>query len=282
LGRQRLDNRRELCHFVPSFRVNMGSDFMNSPEEIRQCIGPAASRAAELDELYAKLPATNCLCDSPGVCCTFLPEMTALEAFRWLERIYDLGPVSGTDMVKRFVEFYLTSLVRLSRCPFVDEGRCSAYDIRTFACRAYGLWSRKLGEERTGKSRRDKEAFRLMWKKFGLDVPKDVIEFEIDYCTDVTHDPAAKVTDARLMKLLEKVYVLSRSMGDLQDRFERDYHSDFSFLVSSLALGKREALMAKMLITKEVLDAGTDHNLRKTLEMISPDKLGMGVNEGAP
>ncbi len=243
---------------------------------------PAASRAAALDALYASLPDTNCLCDSPGVCCTFLPEMTALEAFRWLKRIYDLGPEAGTEATKRFVEFYLTSLARLGHCPFLDGGRCTAYDIRTFACRAYGLWSPKLGEERTEKSRDDKRAFRRMWKKFGLEVPKEVVEFEIDYCSEVSHEPGKRVNDDLLMDVLGKVYRLSRSMGDFQSRFEEDYHSDFSFLVSSLALGKREALMAKMLITKEILDAGTDRNLRRTLEMISPEKLGMRMRESEP
>jgi len=37
-----------------------------------------------LHALYDRLPETACACDEPGACCTFLSEMTALEAMQWI------------------------------------------------------------------------------------------------------------------------------------------------------------------------------------------------------
>jgi len=48
----------------------------------------------------------------------------------------------------------------------------------------------------------------------------------------------------------EKVYELDKNPGGLQSRFEKEYHSDFSFRTTSLALGMRKAVLLKFALIK--------------------------------
>jgi len=75
------------------------------------------------------------------------------------------------------------------------------------------------------------------------------------------------------MDLLTRVYHLGGSLGDLQSRFEEEYHSDFSFLLTSLAFGMRKALLLKFAVIKEMIQKGTDTRLQESLEKVSPDAL---------
>jgi len=53
-------------------------------EEINADLNDVKPLFSELQNLYGRLPATDCRCDQPGVCCAFLPEMTWVEALRWI------------------------------------------------------------------------------------------------------------------------------------------------------------------------------------------------------
>lgn len=48
--------------------------------------------------------------------------------------------------------------MRPAGCPFLENGACCIYELRPFACRAYGLWGPKFGKVRTQKSRLDRKA----------------------------------------------------------------------------------------------------------------------------
>jgi dsDNA-specific endonuclease/ATPase MutS2 len=75
------------------------------------------------------------------------------------------------------------------------------------------------------------------------------------------------------MDLLTRVYHLGESLGDLQARFEEEYHSDFSFLLTSLAFSIRKAMLLKFAVIKEMVQKGTDTRLQEALEKVSPDAL---------
>ena len=79
--------------------------------------------------------------------------------------------------------------------------------------------------------------------------------------------------DEAIMDLLTRVYHLGGSLGDLQSRFEEEYHSDFSFLLTSLAFGMRKALLLKFAVIKKMIQKGTDTRLQESLEKVSPDAL---------
>jgi Fe-S-cluster containining protein len=105
-----------------------------------------------LHALYDRLPETACACDEPGACCTFLSEMTALEAMQWIHLMEAMPDHELTALINKFVEFYLPNPARLQGCPFKNDGACSIYRYRTFGCRAYALWSQKMRSVRVSQT----------------------------------------------------------------------------------------------------------------------------------
>lgn len=242
-------------------------------EDIGSAMQAAEPLFGQLQDMYQRLPDTRCICEEPGICCMFLPEMTTLEALQWVKVIQSLPEPELTAKLRKFVGFYFVNPVRLTGCPFLGDGGCSIYEHRTFGCRAYGIWSQKMGNVRTRESRKEKKALRMMWKKFGVKLPEDVVEFEIDYCNKVEILSGKSMNDNALMDVLQQVYDLDKPLKELQIKFENEYHSDFSLLITSLALGMRKALLEKFAVVKECTQKGTETRLEKILEKVSPDIL---------
>jgi Fe-S-cluster containining protein len=235
---------------------------------------PMAERLfPRLQQMYLQLPETRCECREPGACCLFLPEMTVLEALQWIRLMRDAGDSAFTDFLRRFVRFYLTNPVRLTGCPFMIDGLCTIYAHRTFGCRAYGLWSQKIGIEKTRENRRAKRALLQIWKRFGLELPPECVTFEMDYCDKVRTPSGKNIKDHRLMDFLSQIYMLGKDLGDLQNRFEAEYHSDFSFLLTTFVFGMKESLLLKFAVIKESVQSGTDKRLQQALETVSADIL---------
>ena len=83
------------------------------------------------------------------------------------------------------------------------------------------------------------------------------------------HNPG----DDDLMDLLQQVYDMDASLKALQEKFENEYHSDFSLLMAALTLGMKKALLEKFAVIKEIVQDGTDTRLQKTLQKISSQVL---------
>jgi hypothetical protein len=81
-------------------------------EEISAAIHEVKPLFGELQNLYDSLPETQCRCDQPGVCCIFLPQITGMEALQWMDVIKDLTESARHEIVRKFVEFYLTTPLR--------------------------------------------------------------------------------------------------------------------------------------------------------------------------
>jgi len=246
---------------------------MITSEEINAAINDVKPLFSELQNLYGCLPATQCRCDQPGVCCAFLPEMTWVEALRWIGVIKDLQEAAMREILRKFVEFYLTTPIRHTGCPFLFDGHCGIYPYRGFACRAYGLWSQTTGDNRTRENRLSRQALLQLWEQFGLAVPAKMVTFEIDYCDRVQCAIEKPMSDGQLMDILQQVYRLDQALPDLQTKFEAEYHSDFSFLIASLVLGYRKAILGKFAVIKEIVRQGTAERLEQMLGKATPDVL---------
>jgi hypothetical protein len=77
------------------------------------------------------------------------------------------------------------------------------------------------------------------------------------------------------MDILQQIYGLDQALAELQTKFEAEYHSDFSFLIASLALGYRKAVLGKFAAIKEMVQQGTEERLEQmlgkaTAEVLSP------------
>jgi Fe-S-cluster containining protein len=191
--------------------------------------------------------------------------MTGIEALRWLSIILDMPQHEQTKIVRKFVEFYFTNPIRHAGCPFLVNGSCSIYEFRTFACRAYGLWSRKIGSTRTRQSRQDKRALVEMWQQFGVSLPLELVESEIDYCDNVHLLSEESLSDEQLMADLQQLYVLDQFLPELKQKFEGECHSDFSFLMTSMIFGQRKTILGKYAVIKEIVQQGTDERLQEML-----------------
>jgi len=242
-------------------------------EEINAAINDVKPLFSELQNLYSSLPETRCGCHQPGVCCAFFPEMTWVEALRWMGVIKDLREAAMREILRKFVEFYLTTPIRHTGCPFLRDGRCGIYPYRSFACRAYGLWSQTTGDSRTQENRRSRQALLQLWEQFGLAVPAKMVTFEIDYCDQVHWAIAKPMSDGQLMDILQQIYRLDQALPDLQKKFEVEYHSDFSFLIASLVLGYRKAILGKFAVIKEIVRKGTQARLEQMLGKATPEVL---------
>ena len=242
--------------------------------DIEKAMRKARHSFERLQRLYQRLPETECQCGQPGVCCAFLPEMTWIEAMQWIGLIREMPGDARKVTMKKFLGFYLTTPLRSAGCPFLQNGACMIYERRPFACRAYGLWSHDFGKMRTQNSRQDRKGLLETWQKFGLELPPQTVESEIDYCDQVRCATEQSISDDQLMDILQQVYGLNQALAELQTRFEAEYHSDFSFLVASLVLGYRKAVLGKFAVIKEMVRQGTDERLgqmlgRATAEMLS-------------
>ena len=249
---------------------------MISSREIIEATQSARPVFDKIQILYRQLPETICDCKEPGACCAFLPQMTLMEALQWFRVLHQMADAEREVLIRKFVEFYLTNPVRQLGCPFLSKGRCGIYEFRTFACRAYGLWSETMGQERTDQSREEKNKLVKMWQRYGIELAPEAIAHEMDYCDQVGCQSEIEISDDQLMGVLQEIYLLDDELADLQTKFEKEYYSDFSFLIASLALGMKKAVLGKFAVIKELSLSGTDKRLEKLLSQVKPHKLMSG------
>lgn len=246
---------------------------MISNKEIQEVAHKAQPVFEKIQSLYQQLPETTCACEEPGTCCAFLPEITLMEALQWFRVMQQMPDAERVALIRKFVEFYLTNPIRHIGCPFLSEGHCGIYEFRAFACRAYGLWSKTMGRERTQQSREGKMKLVKMWQRQGIQIAPEAIATEMDYCDQVGCKSDMIISYNRLMTILQEIYLLNNELAALQTKFEDEYHSDFSFLVASLALSTKKAVLGKFSVINELSRSGTDKRLENLLSQIKPDNI---------
>ena len=107
----------------------------------------------------------------------------------------------------------------------------------------------------------------------GIEMVPSAIAAEMDYCDQVGCKADIKISDNRLMAVLQEIYLLDEELADLQTKFENEYYSDFSFLITSLALSTKKAVLGKFAVIKELSRSGTDKRLKNLLSQIKPEKV---------
>jgi Fe-S-cluster containining protein len=242
-----------------------------TPEDVKMALDRAGPSLDELEACYRLLPETTCGCMTAGMCCTFLPEITFTEALQWMI-VIDRWPVrQRTDQIRKFLDYYFTSPVRHKGCSFLEAGRCSVYAHRPFACRAYGLWSMETGRARTEGNRQSRNELICQWRRYGVELPAEMVQFEMDYCLEVRCQTPAAATDEGLMAVLAKIYALDRRFGPLSADFENRCNSDFSFLLACLVLGDRKAILGKFAVVKDIVRGQPCGRLESILNQLKPE-----------
>lgn len=246
---------------------------MISIEDIQGAMRIAKPLFPRLREIYRLLPETECRCRRPGQCCAFMPELTTVEALLWIETIRQRPEPQRRRLLQGFAAFYLTHPLGRDGCPFLVAGTCRIYADRAFACRAYGLWSPRMGRRRTGKSRLEKKKQLRAWQRFGLRLPAQPAALEIDYCQEVVCVSPPVVSDDDLLGLLGRIVALDEGLGGMPARFASDFGSDVSFLLTSVAVGYRKAVLGKFAVIKERVRFGTRRRLDRLLGAVDAERL---------
>jgi hypothetical protein len=73
------------------------------------------------------------------------------------------------------------------------------------------------------------------------------------------------------MEVLSKIYELDRRFDPLSLDFENRYHSDFSFLLASMLLGDRKAVLGKFAVVKDILREQPRGRLESLLDQVRPE-----------
>lgn len=242
-----------------------------TPADLKMALDIAGPSFAELEARYRLLPETTCECKTPGMCCTFLPEITFTEALQWMSVIKQLPFRQQGDQIHKFLDYYFTSPVRHPGCSFLVGGRCGVYAYRPFACRAYGLWSVEMGYSRTQGNRQRRNELICQWKRYGVELPSEMVQFEMDYCSEVKSHALGAATDEGLMEVLAKIYELDRKFDPLSHDFENRYRSDFSFLLAGSLLGDRKAILGKFAVVKDIVREQPRGRLESILKQVKPE-----------
>jgi Fe-S-cluster containining protein len=224
----------------------------------------------ELARLYAGIPAMTC--DRRGLCCGLLPEMSFPEYMGVLEAAQGLDPERTHSLAAGLVRYFFINPVRLSPCPFLYNGACLVYRNRPLGCRMYGLWSREKYAARSLDNRQAKYSVQAAWRKLGVRLPPEVVNFSLPYCDRVRLEADVLITDDRLDSLDESVAELARG-AKWESVFRERYFSDPSFAAASAVVGYGRALTLKVSIVREMIDRGASRTLDSVLALLTPQTI---------
>jgi Fe-S-cluster containining protein len=241
-----------------------------SPQVIQELLAASKEQRQALTTGYEQLP--NTCCRRRAECCSLLPEMNLLEALAAIQFLLNQSPSDRHQLNKRLIRYFFLNPVEMLSCPFLQGENCLVYQDRFFGCRAYGLWSPRYYEEQAALSRQAKQQNQEQWQRLGVSLPKEVVEFQLPYCTFVAVEGDKPVDDTQILHTSDTIEALSGQLSPWHDSFRMNCFSDLSFLLASLAFGVPEAVELKFGLVRDFLATGTKQKLEQILEKL-PDLL---------
>lgn len=224
----------------------------------------------ELNKIYDGIESGNCKgCTN---CCmesvnTFYIEF--LNIYRYLKHRGDLFK----KLVPKVIEYYFLELVEKSHCPFLEEdGKCSIYEVRPLTCRLFGHANKKEHEENYKRVlKENKESNRYFKKNYGLEIPKDIVEYKIEYCNEFKVDK--RVEKYEKQSMIDNIFMIESSffMNELisEEFIGTGLVSWFAYIYFDL----EEAGNLRLKIMKEYADVGESKTLREILEKMKDERL---------
>ena len=238
--------------------------------DARDALDSSRPLLKELDNLYAGIPAMTC--DRRGLCCGLLPEMSFLEYMGVLGAVQGLEPDRVHSLAAGLVRYFFVNPVRLNPCPFLDCGACLVYRNRPLGCRMYGLWSREKYTARSLDNRQAKYSVQAAWRKLGVILPPEVVNFSLPYCDRVRLAGDGAITDDQIDGMDESVAELARG-AKWESTFRERCFSDPSFAAASAVVGYGRALTLKVSIVRELLAGGISRTLDSVLASLTPQNI---------
>jgi hypothetical protein len=237
----------------------------NNPLQIplRELVQTSASLRRELKTVYDLLPPTRCR--RLVRCCALLPEMTLLEGLQAMRAMESWPASDRINVIKKVVRYFFCNAAEISSCPFLRGRDCLIYPDRFFGCRTYGLWSRDYYQDLAKKNQQGKQFLKQQWEKLGISLPKEVLSFQVPYCSFVKTDPPVKIPDEKLSAAFDRIENLTGELKPWDREFRVIYFSDLSFFLTGLQFGSQEAVRLKYFITRDMIQKGDRTRLNLVL-----------------
>jgi len=220
-----------------------------------------------IEKLYQRFPSTSC--KRRNLCCTLLPEMGLPEFLLLIQTVAAMKPEHMLTIGRRLIRYFLINPVRLSSCPFLENGGCMVYEQRPLGCRAYGLWSPEHYEHRARENIRKKREVHAAWRRLGINLPREVTDFQLPYCDRLRIQSGPQVTDDHIRQLYDEVEHLGSELQDANRNFGEMYFSDPSFLTCSFLFGYQRSLELKVAVVKEILGQGRSPTLAQVRKKLN-------------
>ena len=228
---------------MPDSTINIGT--------INNLLNSKISELEELAVIYNRLPDTRCARKTH--CCSMLPEATLLEVLAAFRRLGRMPDEERRGILMRIIEYFFINPARVTACPFLAENRCTIYEERFFGCRAYGLWSTQHYDQMAEHNRQAKASLGCQWRKLGISLPDNVLDFQVPYCLDVKVLNGAVGDDSKLVQMAHEIAALSARLSPWHGIFNRQYVADLSFLAATITYGIQSALRIKVDIVRELV-----------------------------
>jgi Fe-S-cluster containining protein len=236
-----------------------------SVSSLSQLLTDAIPQRETMEGIYSLIPPAQCLRRTR--CCSFLPEMTWIEALSVLDEIIQREVSWRKGLVEKLIRYFFINPVEIVGCPFLEGRDCSIYTDRAFGCRAYGLWSPEYYQDLVDKNIQGKKVVQQAWEKLGVILPESVLQFRPSYCRQTNSE--AGLSDEDLDRAYQNVVTLSRDTSGHRF-FVEECFSDFSFFIAQWVYGLREAVRLKYLIVRDIVKESDWSRLESVLRMI-PD-----------
>jgi len=194
-----------------------------------------------------------------------LPEMTLIEALAAIQMLREAEPLLRHQLIRDIVRYFFTNPAMIANCPFLHGHDCFIYRNRFFGCRAYGLWSQDYYDSIASHSRKAKQSLRQQWQDLGVTLPREVVDFQVPYCRDVTTDKDGTFTADKLLHAADAIERLSGQLSEWHQMFYREYFADLSFLITSLIFGVTTAVQIKFVVVRDLTTMGDRTRLDKVL-----------------
>lgn len=211
----------------------------------------------ELEKIYNKLPET--ICERCATCCIVPPPGYLIEFLNLYKYVRDNLKDRHKDIIKNTIKFFYLELVDINvKCPFLDENNennCLVYPVRPLSCRVSGLLSEK--DFNMGSRRQLDKVAEKYRSLYGIELPQEVVDFEIPYCDRV------RLPDGKKRKIsVELVQDMASGIEGLEAKImpQKVIEEQYTFvpMATHLALTilPEGARVRRTRVMKEYLDSG--------------------------
>lgn len=218
-------------------------------------------------KVYDRIPPTQC--ERKTHCCKLLPEASLIEILAVIRRFQNMTAGLRKRLFTKLVEYFFLNPVEIASCPFLEGQDCLIYPYRFFGCRAYGLWSYEYYQKLAELNRDAKIQLQQQWKRLGITLPQQVVDFNMPYCREVEAEAPSTMDDLVLIDIWNAVKKLSGSLSPWHGIFQQNFFGDLSFLFSTLAFGFNEAVQLKYTIVKDMIVFKNRNTFKQAIENLT-------------